>query len=216
MGGYGSGPGNARDTVDDARRLDVLALARRGCLQPGAVGSSSWTRGGERTASISFVHEVSADRGYEALRLSYTMRPAGAEPEHVAYPVRIERTPCRYGGTRPWFLCPGAGCGRRCRDLYQAGRYFVCRRCADLTYSSSQHSGRPLLAAFNAAERMDRIAERLKRVRSPHRLAELDARWGRLEARFLGAAAFVRPRVDEVRSNGFDTIQHPKKGGNRT
>ena len=47
------------------------------------------------------------------------------------------------GGSRWWFVCPG--CGRRCGRLhlpYRAGAAggFLCRRCHDLTYESSQFS----------------------------------------------------------------------------
>jgi hypothetical protein len=52
--------------------------------------------------------------------------------------VRLEWTPCNYGGSRPWFLCPG--CGRRVAILYGAGS-FACRHCRQLAYDSQNDSG---------------------------------------------------------------------------
>jgi hypothetical protein len=48
--------------------------------------------------------------------------------------VRLDRTPCNYGGERIWFLCPR--CNRRAAILYAPGHLFWCRRCCQLAYSS--------------------------------------------------------------------------------
>lgn len=49
--------------------------------------------------------------------------------------IEIERVPCHFGGTRPYFLCPS--CARRCLYLYRPpGNWsFDCRRCLDLGYA---------------------------------------------------------------------------------
>jgi hypothetical protein len=52
--------------------------------------------------------------------------------------VRLEWTPCNYGGQRPWFLSPVRGCSRRVAVLYGGG-IFACRRCHGLNYQS-QHA----------------------------------------------------------------------------
>jgi hypothetical protein len=54
--------------------------------------------------------------------------------------VRLEWTPCNYGGSRPWFLCPQRGCGRRVAILY-VGSTLACRHCRQLAYDSQQDSG---------------------------------------------------------------------------
>jgi len=50
--------------------------------------------------------------------------------------------PCRFGGTRPYFICPGVVngiiCGRRVTKLYGATRYFLCRHCYRLAYASQR------------------------------------------------------------------------------
>lgn len=58
--------------------------------------------------------------------------------------VRLETTPCHLGGVRWWFICPlgvgGQPCRRRVAKLYLPywSRYFGCRTCHDLTYTSCQ------------------------------------------------------------------------------
>ena len=74
------------------------------------------------------------------LVLSYNYRLIGEEWQSVEEPVPIVRVPCRFGGTRPYFICPGVvngiPCGRRVAKLYGPGRYFLCRHCCRLAYSS--------------------------------------------------------------------------------
>jgi hypothetical protein len=56
----------------------------------------------------------------------------------------------------PWFVCPGAGCGRRVAVLYGPGRYFLCRHCCDLVYESQRENG-----VYRALHRAQSIRERL-------------------------------------------------------
>jgi hypothetical protein len=72
----------------------------------------------------------------ERVVLTYQWTPYNSEPRQVECALWIERTPCNYGGTRPWFRCPS--CGRRCAVVYYGapgGRY-ACRRCVRVTYLS--------------------------------------------------------------------------------
>jgi hypothetical protein len=91
----------------------------------------SWTRNGERTASIGVrVHA-------ESVTLIYTHSRWNSEPRAMKYAVNFERTPCYYGGERVWFRCSVRACGRRVAMLYCAG-YFVCRHCLQLAYESQR------------------------------------------------------------------------------
>jgi len=69
--------------------------------------------------------------------------------------VRIVRTPCHLGGSRPWFICPALGCGRSVAVLY-GGAIFACRHCYRLAYASTRES-----AGDRATRRADRLRERL-------------------------------------------------------
>ncbi|MDP9475892.1 MAG: hypothetical protein M3R38_09425 [Actinomycetota bacterium] len=81
---------------------------------------------------------------------------AGAEWEDVRELVPLEWTSCNFGRERPWFLCPGVGCGRRVAVLYGPGRYFLCRHCYDLRYESQREDG-----ALRALRRAQKIREGL-------------------------------------------------------
>ena len=74
--------------------------------------------------------------------LSYKYRHNGGEWESVEEPIPILRVACRFGGTRPYFICPGVvngiTCGRRVTKLYGPGRYFLCRHCYQLAYQSQR------------------------------------------------------------------------------
>jgi hypothetical protein len=74
----------------------------------------------------------------ERIQLEYEI-PRGSDWDHVVEALDIVRLPCRFGGERLYFICPGENanaCGRRVGKLYQAGRLFLCRHCSKLTYAS--------------------------------------------------------------------------------
>ena len=53
--------------------------------------------------------------------------------------IPIVHLPCRFGGSRVYFLCPGprgTDCGRRVTKLHLSNRYFLCRHCTKLAYAS--------------------------------------------------------------------------------
>lgn len=156
MGGFGSGrpSGSGRDTVEACRSIDVNRLHRAGCLTPGWWGGWQWTRDGEPIASINLRAE--ADR----LHLSYRMRFDGDAWQDVVETVRIVRAPCRFGGTRPYFVCPGmvngAVCGRRVAKLHGPGRYFLCRHCCRLAHASQSEG-----VWDRARRRVSKIRQRL-------------------------------------------------------
>jgi hypothetical protein len=134
MGRFGSGRPSGRRTVEDCRWLDVNQLHRTGCLNPGWSGGWQWTHNGKRTGWINLAS------GVDSLRLTYRARTAGAEWSDVAETVSIVRVPCRFGGARPYFICPGivngVVCGRRVAKLYASGGYFLCRHCHQLAHAS--------------------------------------------------------------------------------
>ena len=136
MGGYGSGrpPMYQTNTVEDCLSLDVNFLHRQGSLRPGAAGSLRWTRNGKRVSSIGF--RMVGNQ----LTLDYRHRSYGGEWEDVKEHVLVVRNPCRFGGTRPYFICPGVingvVCSRRVVMLYAHGNYYFCRHCYRLKYSS--------------------------------------------------------------------------------
>jgi hypothetical protein len=113
--------------------IDVNELHRDGCLRPGWAGGLQWTCDGEEFAAINLRADADGlHLGYRAL--------GGGESENLAEIVRIVRLPCRFGGARPYFICPGVmngvTCGRRVAKLYGPGPYFLCRHCYRLAHAS--------------------------------------------------------------------------------
>jgi hypothetical protein len=155
MGGFGSGRpiGLGRVKVEGCRSLDVNRLHREGCLRSEWSGICQWTRDGERVAWIGLGAE------FDRLRLTYRVQ-IGGQWEDVVETVRIVRVGCRFGGARPYFICPGVvsgiACGRRIAKLYGPGRYFLCRHCYCLVHASQSEGG-----LDRALRRANRVRERL-------------------------------------------------------
>lgn len=137
MGGIGSGNRyryGTKDTVEGRTSLDINRWAREGYLTAGRWFSWQWSWGDGSKSSIN----VRIESAW-SIRLIYRTRSYGEEDwTEVDYSVGLERTPCHFGGERTWFRCPGRGCGRRVAKLYSVGRYYVCRHCGDLAYSSQR------------------------------------------------------------------------------
>jgi hypothetical protein len=72
----------------------------------------------------------------------YRIRTRNEGEEDVEQTVRIVRVPCRFGGSRPYFVCPGSSCGRRVAKLHGPGRHFLCRHCYGLAYQSQREQRR--------------------------------------------------------------------------
>lgn len=118
----GRGRTGWRPVGEHMLRLDVRFLHRKDWLRPGLSFTLSWSWGGEPAASIGVFTNT------DSIRLMYGTK----DGEQVDALVDLDRTPCHYGGTRPWFLCPR--CGRRVGVLF-AGRRFWCRHCHGIAYA---------------------------------------------------------------------------------
>jgi hypothetical protein len=140
-----------KDMVEGNRSLDINRLNRAGCLRPGYCVGWEWTRDGERVASLQLRHDGNR------LILSYRIQRHGEEWQDVEQPTQIVWRPCRFGGARPYFVCPGVvngiACGRRVIKLHGAGIYFLCRHCYRLAYVSQRE------------DRYDRALRRANNIR---------------------------------------------------
>jgi hypothetical protein len=155
MGSFLSGTKwHKKRTVESCSALDAANLKRQQFLMPGSEvrGTLRWVRRtwvGESEQRVGLCVAVPAGGVTGTVRLSYH---ATKSNEDVTYSVRLVTTPCHLGGVRWWFICPlsrsGVACGWRVRKLYLVGRYFGCRRCHDLTYTSTQESDPRVYAAL--------------------------------------------------------------------
>lgn len=160
MGGAGSGRRAEKATTGAYLGLDVRSLAQGGYLMPGKAFLLAWTRNGENVGSIS----GEATEG--GVIFSWRSREnSGEDWRDVRQAVRMERTPCNYGGGRAWFVCPY--CGRRVGVLYMASSLH-CRKCLGLTYQSQRET-----AHGRACARYHALAGRLgegeRRPKGMHR-----------------------------------------------
>jgi hypothetical protein len=151
MGGFGSGRWGCHSkatTVEDCRRLDANRWMREGILRANQqqLGRWCWYRDeslAEETSSIVYDVHTSAEDG--RVRLMYTVTKT---QESFDYAIRLTTTRPRFGGLRWWFVCPliiqDRPCQRRVAKLYlpPGGKYYGCRHCYQLTYTSCQESGK--------------------------------------------------------------------------
>jgi hypothetical protein len=208
-GGFGSGRHRGKPTVESGLTLDLNRLIRRRDVLPGehVSGSLVWTstRTGEQSASIGY--EASLVNPEAAwVRLFYA---ANNTPKN--YRVQLETTPCHYGGTRWWWLCPLSG--RRAAKLYlpPGATVFAAREFYRLAYRSQRET---------AINRMQARQVRLYRKlagedhyfgqSTPPRpvgmhgktyarlIAELEAAKDAHEAAFIAGASAILDRISRI------------------
>lgn len=128
-----------KTVVEDCLVLDVNKLNKDRLFDKGLAwyGSFEWANGN----SIGNCGTGRPVSNYD-LQVTLYYRSSGVD---VRYNVPIVSTPCRFGGKRYWFMCPGlrsdnSACGRRVGKLYKPhhARLFLCRHCHDLSYRSRQ------------------------------------------------------------------------------
>ncbi len=128
MGGAGSGRyrGYQATTTNDMTSIDLAWLRKEGLLSRWGWSTISWSRGGNKYASISIKSEE------QGLRLSYSVGEGGKE-KPIKELIPYSYTETNFDGRRRWFQCPT--CYKNCRVIY-GGTYFKCRHCYGLKYES--------------------------------------------------------------------------------
>jgi hypothetical protein len=182
MGGRGSGNHyhwhrrSKKTTVEASLSIDANRWMREGILRASVHLWGNWRWTYRSGSGFSVNYDVNTfDLLQPVVRLSYSWTwRRSKEPQSESYLVQLTTTQPRFGGVRWWFVCPlvlnGAACNRRVGKLYlpPAARYFGCRQCHDLTYTSSQeaHSGESLLKHIAAEMGCSlRVVKRLMRRR---------------------------------------------------
>ena len=138
MGGYG------RWTVEGCKSISSTFLNKNGYFRGWQPGGIRWTNNqGEEIGSVGI--SVSVSDHDPTIRFQYTRTdPESGLKEDLDYSARLSSTKCYFGGKRWWFRCPlvvnNVPCNRRVTKLYLGGKYFGCRRCYNLAYTSSQES----------------------------------------------------------------------------
>jgi hypothetical protein len=127
----GSGGRNRKHwaTTADAFSVDANTLRKAGVLVPGWSGGWQWTRDGERVADVRI---TTTDTG---LSLAYRTRTGNEPWRDMSETVAVIWSACRFGGQRPFLICPC--CGRRAVKLRLLGKV-ACRACHRLPYHSQR------------------------------------------------------------------------------
>lgn len=152
MGGFGSGrkpQGRHRGFAERACSIDIRDFARVGTLRAGNAGHWQWAIGTQ------FHGRVQVKTAPSTLLFTYRLAGDARDAPTRAVDVAITQSACHLGGSRAWFVCPGAGCGSRVAILYFS-HSVACRRCHDLAYISSRES-----CGMRAIRRADRLRARL-------------------------------------------------------
>lgn len=145
MGGFGSGRTTYASTPTDRAclKLDINEFTDALDTDEQQAGVYTWTQKGEQTNELYW--RTIDEAGSEGICLKYAVISPGGDPDEQEYRIWITRTDCNFGGTRPWFRCPGLACNERAGKLYlpPGARIFLCRDCHDFGYTSSRASGNP-------------------------------------------------------------------------
>lgn len=124
----GAGRPGYRAKAERLLRVDVRQWHRGGYLREGRTFSWHWSCGDEPAGSIGVrVH------GSHSLALQYWIGNQG-ERRDASQTIHLAHTLCRYGNSRPWFVCPL--CQERAGLLFLRWRRFACRKCQRVAYSS--------------------------------------------------------------------------------
>jgi len=103
-----------------------------------------WTCG-NNVNSIELTTNINGKDDYIKLRYTHTDHATG-EKENINSKISLTTTPCYFGNKRYWFICPliknGKYCGRRVGVIYSIGKYYGCRHCGEIAYSSQNLGGR--------------------------------------------------------------------------
>lgn len=124
---YGAGRPAQHGKVEHHRRIDIRRWAREGMLEDGGYFGWQWQQDGKPVASIG-VRVNSTDM----LTLIYRWQRDG-DWRDESIPIRLAKTSCHFGGSRPWFICPH--CGRQTATLYLASGKWFCRKSLRLAYA---------------------------------------------------------------------------------
>lgn len=132
--------------TDHKLELDIRRMKRSGALLTNYPFKWVWSIDNKVIGSV----KVQVHRDHLVLTEHFEAYGVGVDP--CVRRLQITYTACKFGGVRPWFICPSTGCGKRSAILY-GGPRFVCRDCHNLAYRS-QNEGE-----------IDRLMSRAEKIR---------------------------------------------------
>lgn len=151
MGGYGSGQQGTRPVAEQSSPLPIgLVAPVLRTLAPGGFATGRSVRWRWSNGDIAAVAQYSvscAASGQITVWLAYLVGE-----RIVSDPIAVVTTCPQYGGLRYWWSCPD--CGGRAGVLYCPSRRHLwrCRQCYQVTYASSNASGRQRALEWRVAQ----------------------------------------------------------------
>jgi hypothetical protein len=139
----------AKGIIENHFSLDVIRWQREELLCPRSFFQAFFSQGAEVVEKIGIIVES------EQVILSFR-NSVSDEWNRKTQTVELQTTPCYFGGSRQWFLCPSKGCGKRVAKLYFSGSHFACRHCLDI-HHQSQHEARHDRLARKAHKLRERL-----------------------------------------------------------
>lgn len=158
MGGYGSGRQHGKPLAEEALRIDIAWMLRKGMAMPGRsiTGKLSWTCRGEPSGNVSYTCDMrDPDHATLELRFTVTRRSTGEAKDYVQR-IRLTYTQPHFGGRRWWMHCPHTG--ERVGKLYApaGGDTFASRSAWRIGYRSQRQTERD-----NLFDRLNRLQRKL-------------------------------------------------------
>jgi len=154
MGRYSSFP----TLFDSILQVSITKLKEWGYLELGVYrgGTITWSRNGNKTASIGITVDTSSASPYIELDYKYG-------DDTRKYRVSLVSVPSNLGAGEVWyFLCPHTG--KRCRILYSVGGWFLHREAHKGVYYDSQVQSKKMRGyekMFGPLYKSDKLYEEL-------------------------------------------------------
>ena len=194
--------------AEQSNSLSIFWLKKNGYLHKDysqRYGLITWTYGySENKSSIDLTVKrdnwgMPEEQTYIQLNYTHTNSWNGEKSE-MDFKIPLATTPCNYGGVRYWFVCPlfknGQYCGRRVGVIYSIGKWFGCRHCGEIAYSSQNQSGH--YKGFVSIPDIERAEKEVKRyyyrgkpTRKYQRVIRLNEKF---ETGFIGMVAHLDKR----------------------
>ena len=178
-------------SVEGCLRLDITIFTKSGVLErtPGTCGVLYLPQRENNALSLVSYELVQLSPGRLGLRVEYLHVSGSGKSALVDYVIELEATPCRFGGSRWWFLCPGGArqseCGVRCRTLYrpQEEPMLACRGCHGLSYRSQTRRDKVYLDYVRLRKKLERILDKIDHTRNGEKRKQLQAQAEVIEQR---------------------------------
>ncbi|MFM2357881.1 MAG: hypothetical protein RJA61_618 [Candidatus Parcubacteria bacterium] len=156
----------SHNTTNNTKNFSIYFLKDKGFLK-GFWKSSNiiWSVDGKETGRINFHIDTSEPSPH--IQLTYKVKNYWENEESwkdIDHKVNLEKIPCYFGGFRWFFSCPR--CYKKIAVLYLTNSYFICRKCANLTYESCNENKRyknGIFAILGKSLRAEEYYEKIKR-----------------------------------------------------